>query len=422
MLRQTFQQTAISAALLLALTACDSSTHSNEGKPQPIHEHPKVENAGRLVLSTVGSNSVYIYDIKDKKQIGSFDAQLPTHSIYASPDRRYALLFQRVDNQVRFIDGGLWQEDHGDHLHDYQQNPLLSAFIVKGPAPTHYEVHARQAAIFFDGVASPLQPSSVSVLTDASITQAKVSASLQLPLNMHGTAEPRGTHLLTTFRPADASNTLPTQVEWYQQNGDSFTLKERFSEQCPGLHGSYSVKDYSLFGCTDGVLVVQQKAGEFSAVKLPNPVGMTGRIGTITGHKTLTQTIGFAGQDMYLIDPVALTMTKLDWRQGSTATRTAYAFSGDGDYLAQLDNSGKLVVQDVAAGYAIKATLQLLTGFETANPPVIAVNNQNDEIYVTDPTQKQLHRVDLKTMASSILPLEFTPAKMTWLGIAKPAP
>jgi hypothetical protein len=25
-------------------------------------------------------------------------------------------------------------------------------------------------------------------------------------------------------------------------------------------------------------------------------------------------------------------------------------------------------------------------------------------------------------MASSTLPLDFTPAKMTWLGIAKPAP
>lgn len=422
MLHHSFQQTAVAAALLLALTACDSSTHSNEGKPQPVHEHPKVDNAGRLVLSSLGSNQVYVYDIKSKKQLSAFDSQFPIHSIYASPDRRYAMLFQRVNNQVRVLDGGVWQEDHGDHLHDYLQNPQLSAFIIKGPAPTHYEVHAGQAAIFFDGAASPLQPSSVSLITDASIGQSKISASLQLPINMHGTAEPRGKHLLTTFRPATASDTLPTQVEWYQQNGDTFSLKERFSETCPGLHGSYSVKDYSLFGCSDGVLVVQQKADELSAVKLPNPAGMTGRIGNITGHKSLTQTIGFAGQDMYLIDPIALTMTKLDWRQGSTATRTAYAMSADGDYFVQLDNSGKLVVQEVAAGYAIKATVQLINGFDTTNPPVIAVNSQNDEIFVTDPAKKQLHQVDLKTMANSTLPLEFTPAKMTWLGIAKPAP
>lgn len=421
MLQNYFQHTAIAAVLLLTLTGCDSSTHSNEGKPQPIHEHPQVDSAGRLILSSVGNNQVYVYDIKSKKQLSAFDAQLPIHSLYASPDRRYALLFQRVDNQVRFIDGGVWQEDHGDHLHDYLQDPKFSSFVLKGPAPTHYEVHAGQAAIFFDGATSPLQTSSVSVVTDTSIGQSKANASLQLPINMHGTAEPRGKHLITTYRPATASDTLPTQVEWYQQNGESYNFKQRFAEECPGLHGSYSVKDYSLFGCTDGVLVIQQKADELSAVKLANPAGMTGRIGTITGHKSLTQTIGFAGQEMYIIDPVALTMTKIDWRQGISASRTAYAMSGDGDYFVQLDNTGKLVVQDVAAGFTVKATLQLINGFETTNPPVIAVNSQNDDIFVTDPTKKQLHQVDLKTMASTTLTLEFTPAKMTWLGIATPA-
>jgi hypothetical protein len=415
------RQTVVSTAILLALTACDSSTHSHEGKPQPVHEHPKVQSGGRLLLSSVATNNVYIYDLNDKKQIDSFDVKLPVHSVYASPDRRYALLLQRNDHQVRFVDGGVWQEDHGDHLHDYLQKPQLSAFILKGPAPTHYEVHAGQAAIFFDGATTPQQNSSVTMLTDASIGQAKVSQTLQLALNMHGTAEPRGKHLLTTYRPETASDTLPTQVEWYQQDGETLTLKERFAEQCPGLHGSYSVKDYSLFGCIDGVLVVQQKADEFSAVKLPNPAGMTGRIGTITGHKSLTQTIGFAGQEMYLIDPVSLTMQKIDWRSGSTATRTAYALSGAGDYFAQLDNSGKLTVQDVASGFTVKAMLQLIDSYDSTNPPVIAVNSQNDEIYITDPMKKQLHQVDLKTMTTTTIALDFVPAKMTWLGVAKPA-
>ncbi len=179
-------------------------------------------------------------------------------------------------------------------------------------APTHYEVHSGQAAIFFDGVASPLQASAVQLLTDPSIGNAKLSGSLNLALNMHGTAEPRGKHLLTTFRPADASNTLPTQVERYQLSADSYVLKEKFAEQCPGLHGSFSNQDYSLFGCTDGVLVVEQKADQMVASKIANPAGMTGRIGTVTGHKNLSTMIGFAGQEQYLLDPVAKTMTLLE--------------------------------------------------------------------------------------------------------------
>lgn len=416
------KQSIVSAAILLALTACDSSTHSNEGKPQPEHPNHKIDSAGRLVFSSPGTSLVYVYDIKDKKVLTSFESKKPVHSIYASPDKRYAVLLQRVDNQVSFVDGGLWQEDHADHLHDYQQNPALSSFVLAGVAPTHYEVHDNQAAIFFDGAATPMQKSAVALLTDASITQGKTSGNLALSLNMHGTAEPRGKHLLTTYRPQNAADTLPTQVEWYQQEGDNFSLKQRFSEQCPGLHGSYSSKDYIVFGCIDGVLVVQQKAEEMSAVKLANPAGMVGRIGTVTGHKNLSQLIGFAGQDMYLIDPISLTMSKIDWRQGSSNNRTAYAMSGDADYFAQLDNSGALTVQDVSAGYAVKAKLQLLKTIDSANPPVIAVNAQNDDIFVSDPVNKQLIQVDLKTLATSTIKLDVTPAKMTWLGISKPAP
>ena len=421
MFSHILKQSLISTAILLALTACDSSTHSNEGKPQPEHPAHSVESDGRLVLSSTGSNLVYVYDIKDKKMLTSFESKKPIHSMYASPDKRYAVLMQRSDNQVSFVDGGLWQEDHASHLHDYKENPRLSNFVLTGTAPTHYEVHGNQAAIFFDGAAAPMQKSSVAMLTDPSIGAGKTTGNLSLPLNMHGTAEPRGKHLLTTYRPADAANTLPTQVEWYQQEGENFSLKQKFSEQCPGLHGSYSSKDYSAFGCIDGVLIVQQKADEFSAVKLPNPTGMVGRIGTITGHKNLTQVIGFAGQDMYLIDPVSLTMTKVDWRQGCTHNRSTYAMSGDGDYFAQLDNSGALVVQDVSAGYAVKAKLQILSSIDSTNPPSIAVNAQNDDIFVSDPANKQLLQVDLKTLAVSNIKLDITPAKMTWLGISKPA-
>lgn len=419
--RSNIRQSLVAATVLLALSGCDGSSHTNEGKASTEHTHDKVASAGRLILSAAGSNQVYVYDIQQQKQLASFDSKLPIQAIYSSPGQRYAVLIQRNDNKVSFVDGGLWQEDHGNHMHDYQQAAVLSSFQLNGPAPTHYEVHSGQAAIFFDGAASPQQASAVQLLTDASIGNGKLSGSLNLPLNMHGTAEPRDKHLLTTFRPADASNTLPTQVEWYQLSGDSYVLKEKFAEQCPGLHGSFSNKDYSLFGCTDGVLVVEQKADQMVASKIANPAGMTGRIGTVTGHKNLSTMIGFAGQDQYLLDPVAKTMTLINWRGASTATRTAYAMSGDGDYFVQLDNSGKLIVQDVGAGYSTKGSLQLISKIDTANPPVISANLQNDDIFITDPANQQLQKVDLATMTNSTLKLDFTPAKMSWVGIAKPA-
>ena len=89
----------------------------------------------------------------------------PPSAVYASPGRRYALAFQRPQDTVQIADAGIWQEDHGDHLHDYKAAPKLLSFRITGPQPTHYDDRAGQASIFMDGrapsaVASATVPSS----------------------------------------------------------------------------------------------------------------------------------------------------------------------------------------------------------------------------------------------------------------------
>lgn len=418
---QLSSRTLLISSLLLTLAACDGSSHSNEGKPNQSHQHEKIDSAGRLLISAADSALVHVYDIKQQRPLSSFDTKLPIQAIYASPNNRYGVVVHRADNKVSFIDGGLWQEDHGDHDHDYQQTPKLLSFQLQGPAPTHYEAHQTQAAIFFDGATNPAQASQVQLISDDSISKSQVSGQLNLARNMHGTAEPRGQHLLVTYRPASASNTLPTQVEWYQRNGSSYSLVEKFAEQCPGLHGSYSNKDYSMFGCTDGVLVVEQKADKMIASKIVNPPAMAGRIGTITGHKNLNSMIGFAGQDMYLLDPTAKTMTLVNWRDNSQVTRVAFSMSGKGDYFGLLDNTGRLTVLNVQAGFGLQGRTALLTSLSSTNPPVIAANLQNNDIFVTDTANQQIFKVDLSNLNTSTIKLNFTPAKMHWVGIPNPA-
>ncbi len=119
--RSKIQQSLVAAAVCLAFTGCDGSSHTNEGKPSTDHKHDKYNQPDGRLLSAAGSNQVYVYDIQQQKQLASFDSKLPIQAIYSSPGQRYAVLMQRNDNKVSFVDGGLWQEDHGDHLHDYQQ-------------------------------------------------------------------------------------------------------------------------------------------------------------------------------------------------------------------------------------------------------------------------------------------------------------
>lgn len=42
-----------------------------------------------------------------------------------SPRGRCAVLMQRTQDRVQSVDGGIWQEKHGDHLDDVKQAARL---------------------------------------------------------------------------------------------------------------------------------------------------------------------------------------------------------------------------------------------------------------------------------------------------------
>ena len=343
-------------------------------------------------------------------------------ALYTSPGLRYVLALQRTADQVSFIDGGLYQEDHGDHLHDYAIAPSLLGYSLSGAVPTHFESHDGHAALFFDGRAEPYATAGVTLLSDAGIGASRREASLVLPRNMHGTAEPRGDYLLATYRAAEATDTtLPSQVELYQRNGDSYSFSERFDEPCPSLHGSYSSHDFSLFGCSDGVLVVEQDGDNFVASKIANPDTLTApaRIGTLIGDSEQDRFIGIAGDRLFAIDPAAAILSEIDWRAGAEVTRIAHGYSPHGEHLLLLDSAGTLQLLDAAGDYSLLASLELGITPVTGNAPQIVFNSSAELAYVSDPAAKKIHVIDLEAATASAIELDFTPSKLAWSGIAE---
>ncbi len=202
----------------LMLGACNDQDALRDSHDD--HDHTEVETSGRLVYGKAdgAASRVYVYDLHDNEIAGEFPFANAPSAIYSSPERRYAVVLQRTNDKTSFIDGGVWQEDHGDHLHDYVEAPLKLALEIDGARPTHYEVHEELAALFLDGVA-PDQVAGIRTFSDESLELGRMEASLDLPRFMHGTAEPRGDYLLTTFRAEGASGTLPSAVELYQRSG-----------------------------------------------------------------------------------------------------------------------------------------------------------------------------------------------------------
>ncbi|MFG6446626.1 hypothetical protein ACG0Z6_00065 [Roseateles sp. BYS180W] len=420
-----------SAALSL-LAACGGGA-----EPESAHEHEatSIQTGGRLALAEAGAPALHVFD-RDSNSVQASHALLGVASaVHASPGGRYAVVFQRTQDRVQFVDGGIWQENHGDHMHDYKQGSKAVSFVLSGPRPSHYDVEAgKQAAVFLDGnaAASPVQNAGVRVISDASIAAGQTLAALDLSAPLHGMAEPVGNKLLVATRAADAVDALPTHLTHYQRNGTAYTPVAQVPARCNTMHGSYSSGSSTVTGCEEGMLLVRHVSA--TAVDAGRLIRTPQWVGTIAGHPLLPdQFIGFGTEGeapgatttrFFALDGVSGEVSPLvpeGWSTGNL--RRAHGFDRSGQRFFILDGQGTLtVLQRQGSGWA---TLKRWSGVIPAMPssapwPALAANGAADELYLSDPVAKQLLVLNSKTgEVVTRHPLTFVPSAMAWLGIKR---
>lgn len=413
--------TGMALAITLALTACGGGSDDDADD----RDHAGIDTAGRLAIAEAASPGLRIHDLDSGRTETRFTLANTPSALYASPGGRYALAFQRPQDTVQIVDGGIWQEDHGDHKHDYKESPKQLALRLDGPQPTHYDDRAGQAAVFMDGRAAAAQNASALLFTDASIANGNVLATLPLAAAMHGFAEPNGEHLIVSALVAGA--TSPTQIEVYRRQGSAYSVVQRLDALCPGMHGSYTQGTTTVAGCSDGALLVAPNAaGGWSGTRVSTPSG----IGTIAGHPKLARFVGIGNSGtpsttrFYDIDPATRTATPIaitGWAEGRL--RRAHGFDRQGQSLFVLDDLGTLyVLQPGATGWTTRTTIAAaVPSMPTAAPfPALAANGARDEVYLSDPTGQQVLVVDTAQPAiKQRVALGFTPSYLAWLGIAR---
>ena len=426
------------------LTGCgDSTTTIIEKDPIAVDDnhdddHDTEGSAGRLVISAIDDGFVQVLTLPEKTELDTFLVSAAPSAIVASGDHRYAAVVQRNEDLVQFIDGGLWQEDHVEHLHDYQEAPRLMPFQLTQVRPTHFSGAAGQLAVFFDGNSTTGAGAGVAVLTDADIGEDSSDyPQLSLTTHQHGAAQARGEYLLSTIRDDNSSTTLPDQVGLYHQHDDHFDLEETFAVSCPNLHGSAQNLDFIAFGCTDGVLLIEQDGDTFTASKLENTEDFTGsmRIGTLAGDHSAEHFIGIAGSAVFAIHAEDAEMELLDWQADAATAIWGYGFAEQGEKFVLLDNTGVLTIFNYH-GHEHEGTDEPvfefvaklpLTAADLADMPEggrfqLAISAADDKVYVTDPIANRLHTVDLHDAeVVSTKQLNFTPHRLTWLGVANPS-
>jgi hypothetical protein len=401
----------VSAAML---TACGGSSGSGDE-----HEHTDIDTAGRLALFDTDASQLKVLDLDNSEVLASMAMDGEAPSLYASPGNRYAVAIQRGDDLVSFLDGGLYTEDHGDHMHDYAETPSMLSLTLNDHKPTHYSSGEAEGVVFFDG--GEAASSKVTVFSDATLGSGATVASLQLENNMHGVAKMIDGHLFVTYRDSSITDTtLPAAVERYHLDGSDFEFEERYSQACPRLHGAAANAHSLGFGCSDGVLVIDLHEAGYPATKLDNPEGLAegSRIGTVVANHDVEELVGIAGDRLFVIDPESTTEVYHELELGEGVGRLAQGFTTHGEVFYVLGDDGGLRLFDPAHDWALITTAELMDAPGEGDTLAVTTSAAQERLFV-------LHNqsvIEVDTTDGDIvrtINLGFSASAIAWLGLAE---
>ena len=122
----------------------------------------------RAAITDPQAKTIRIWDLGEREEVASFKTTSPAQ-LHPGLNPMGLVSVESASGEVRLLNLGLKQEDHGDHTHWVTGKPSLSASVMQGKGqgqrPSHANTNATQLAVFFDGdgairVVSPNRPQS----------------------------------------------------------------------------------------------------------------------------------------------------------------------------------------------------------------------------------------------------------------------
>lgn len=296
-------------------------------------------------------------------------------------------VFVSTDDGFSALDIGSHSRGHDDHFHHYAGDPVFTGFRVAAQKPGHVVGDEDHAVLFDDETGD---------VTTLRLTGMDAVDHFQVPAH-HGIAvrNDDGTYMVTI---ADDEGKR-TGVAQYDADGKEV---KRF-EQCPGAHGAQQAAGGIFVGCSDGGVIYND--GEVTKVTSPDAHG---RIGNQAGTPDSKYVLGDYKSDKEAADKGELErperVSLIDTETGDLRLvdlGTSYTFRSlgmtDDGLGVVLGTDGKLHLIDTEKGEVTK-TIDVIGAWEEpedwqeARP---ALTIAGDTAYVTDPSTKKLHVIDL---------------------------
>lgn len=335
----------------------------------------------RLLVADSESGKIRVLDLAGGSHVATLEVEGPAR-VYALSDGRHAFAVQTDSNASQAIDGGVWIEDHGDHMHPYEEPPSVRPFKVQGAVPIHFVEHGGHVVIFNDGTGE------ASIMKTSDIRQVNPSMhTVESGSAHHGVAVAVGEDVLISV--ADEGERLPKGVDHRSMSSEVLQAMH----ECPLLHGEAPSGSLVALGCGDGVLIVDSSKSPMETHKVSSPEGTSGRVGTLYSHPKWSFFIGNHGPTgISKIDPESQTMEVF---AVPVAVR-AFGFTNDGVAIIAVTVNGQVHRISPENG-EIMNSVDLIAPYESGTRPALAFAPH--KVIVSDHTDGAIHVLDDKTLS-----------------------
>ncbi|AZA12264.1 hypothetical protein [Corynebacterium gerontici] len=395
------------SSIALPLAACSpgsseqASTTSSSEQPgaQSSSEQAQEQDAPQARVAVATEDGITIFD-GNLQQLASFDLPArPTLSTLG--DHRHIAAVLTKNNAVEIIDAGSWSVPHGDHSHYYTTEPSKAQQALEGAKPIHVvsNANAGTSAIFFDDDAEGR------VLDAEKLEHGQLDAAQRIKAKEahHGVVVPLANdQMLVSQKGARLADTITLL------DADGETIG---TFDCSEMHGEDVHANNAIFGCSDGVLEIQD--GKPTMIPAPDASGE--RVGAITFNHDASAALGDWGEESLLL--IREHQAKVVPTPAAFGNRISLPEGG----FAYLDTEGVLHILDDQAveqrSIPVMGAWTKPKGHGGVAPGIAAGENGEDTlVWVSDPKSNTLYQVNLSDDSITHTDVEGAPASLAAVG------
>ena len=377
------------ATSALLLTACGSSSEpatDTSAAPETTASPEALAPASRVALTYDGGIVVVdgtTLEVEGDMPIEGFTRLNP------AGDGRHALV--TVPEGFRVLDLGTWTDSSGSQ----QAQPKLTDLVFEADTAGHVVQHGDKTILYADGTSDTTVFTTDDLLGDPD----SLPATEVIP----GDEAHHGVSIVLedgTFLTTVGTSESRSGIRVLDADGKEIAT----SDQCPSVHGEgTAMNEVVVFGCSDGALVFD--SGTITKIDAPDEFGRMGNAYVsetspiIAGdYKDDPDLEGYLLHQLTLIDTESKTMKVIDLPEGVEYTFRDVARGPDGEVLI-LASDGALHSMDPVTGEITGSTpvIDAWEGPVEWQDPHPAIKVLGGTAYITDPTAKKLHAVDIAT-------------------------